>query len=52
MRSGLTSLQQLLVEQPVGTLRVEDNVVLEVGVGVNPDGVLATLEHAAKYRSE
>ena len=45
-------LQQFLVQQPVGMLRVERDVVGEVWVRVNPDGVLAALEHAAQYGSQ
>ena len=44
----LACLQQCFVQQVVRMLRIEVDVVGIVGVGVNPDGVLAALEHATE----
>ena len=40
----LTSLQQLFVQQPVGMLSVEGELVGVVGIRVDPDGILTTFE--------
>ena len=44
----LAGFQQRFVQQPVGMLWVERDVVAVVGIGVYPDGVFATFEHTAK----
>ena len=36
------------MQQPVGVVFVEDDIVGIVGIGVNPDGIFPTLEHAAE----
>ena len=48
----LASLQQFLVQQPVGMLWIEHDVVRIVRVGMNPDGILATFEHTAQDGSQ
>ena len=47
----LASLQQFLMEQPVGMVAVELDVVGIVGVGMNPDGILAALKDTAQNGS-
>ena len=44
----LAGAQQVFVQQVVGVVWVEGDIVRVVGVGVNPDGVLAALEDAAE----
>ena len=48
----LAGFQQLFVEQPVGMVLVEMDVVGVVGVGMYPDGILTALEDTAQDGSQ
>ena len=48
LRFCLASFQQLLMQQIVRMLRIEDDVIGVVGIGMNPDGIFAPFEHTAK----
>ena len=52
LRLFLASLQEFLVKQPVGMVLVEADIVGIVGIGMNPNGILTTLEHTAEDGSE
>ena len=45
---GLAGFQEFFVQQVVGVLRIESNVVRIVGVGMNPDSILAAFEDTAQ----
>ena len=44
----LTSLQQILMQQIVGMAGIERNLVSIVGIGVYPNGILASFKHTTK----
>ena len=48
LRLRFAGFQEFLMQQPVGMLRVEDNVIAVVGIGVNPNGIFAALEHTTE----
>ena len=48
LRLCLAGFQKFLVEQPVGMVFIETDVVGIVGIGMNPDGILTALEYSAK----
>ena len=52
LRLFLAGFQEFLVEQPVGMVLVEVDVVGIVGIGMNPNGILTTLEHTAEDGGE
>ena len=52
LRLFLAGLQEFLVKQPVGMVLVEADIVGIVGIGMNPDGILTTLEHTAEDGGE
>ena len=52
LRLGLAGFQKFLMEQPVGMVLVEMDIVGVVGIGMNPDGILTALEHSAEDGSE
>ena len=52
LRLFLAGLQEFLVEQPVGMVLVEADIVGIVGIGMNPNGILTTLEHTAEDGGE
>ncbi len=44
----LTCLQQVFVQQPIGMIAVELDVIGIVGVRMNPDGIFAAFEDTAE----
>ena len=52
LRLLLACLQQLLVQQVVGMIGLEHDVVGVVRIGVNPYRVFPSLEHATQYGSK
>ena len=52
LRLLLAGLQEFLVQKVIRVFGIEHDVVAEVGVGMNPDGIFARLKHTAEDGSQ